>query len=99
MRGVQTDPEGVELAALDRLLPLAGKRLLEIGCGDGRLTASLAERARSVVALDPDRRAVGEARLTLPRRLRKRVRFEVGRAESLPYADGAFDAVLFSWSL
>lgn len=99
MRGVKTDPEGVELAALDRLLPLAGKRLLEIGCGDGRLTWSLAERAASVVALDPDRRAIAEARHTLPARLRRRVQFEVGQAESLPYTDGAFDAVLFSWSM
>lgn len=93
------DPEGVELATLDRLLPLTGKRLLEIGCGDGRLTRTLAERAASVVAIDPNRRAVAKARRTLPVRRRARVRFDVGRAESLPYSDGAFDAVIFSWAL
>lgn len=93
------DPEGVELAALDRLLPLSGKRLLEIGCGDGRLTRALASRAARVVAMDPDRRAVAKARRTLPVRRRARVRFDVGRAESLPYPDGAFDAAIFSWSL
>jgi len=99
MRGVRMDPEGVELAALDRLLPLTDKRLLEIGCGDGRLTRALAERAASVVAIDPNRRAIAKARRTLPRGLRGRVRFDVGRAESLPYPDGAFDAVIFSWAL
>ena len=99
MRGVTMDPEGVELATLDRLLPLTGKRLLEIGCGDGRLTIAFAKRAASVVAIDPDRRAVAKARRTLPRGLRGRVRFDVGRAESLPYADGAFDAAIFSWAL
>jgi len=93
------DPEGVELAALDRLLPLTGKRLLEIGCGDGRLTGALAKRAASLVAMDPDRRGVAQARRSLPARLRGRVRFDVGRAESLPYPDGAFDAAIFSWSL
>jgi ubiquinone/menaquinone biosynthesis C-methylase UbiE len=99
MRGIKMDPEGVELATLDRLLPLSGKRLLEVGCGDGRLTWALAERAADVVAMDPDRRAIAAARRALPRRLRKRVRFDVGQAESLPYPDGAFDAVVFSWSL
>ena len=99
MRGIRMDPEGVELAALDRLLPLSGKRLLEIGCGDGRLTRALAERAASVVAIDPNRRAIVKARRTLPVRRRAHVRFDVGRAESLPYADGAFDAAIFSWAL
>src|SRR3972149_303584 len=70
MRGVQTDPEGVELTVFDRLFPLAGKRLLEIGCGDGRLTASLAERARGGGALDPDRRGGGGGRA--PRRRGRR---------------------------
>jgi ubiquinone/menaquinone biosynthesis C-methylase UbiE len=99
MRGIRMDPEGVELVTLDRLLPLTGRRLLEIGCGDGRLTAALATRAASVVAIDPDRQAVARARRVLPRHLRGRVRFDAGHAERLPYADGAFDAAIFSWSL
>jgi ubiquinone/menaquinone biosynthesis C-methylase UbiE len=99
MLGIKMDPEGVELAVLDRLLPLKGRRLLEIGCGDGRLTWALAERAAAVVAIDPDGRAVARARRTLPRRVRGRVRFEVGHAETLPYPDGAFDTAIFSWSL
>ncbi len=99
VRGMSVDPEGVELTVIHKMFPPAGKRLLEIGCGDGRLTQGLAERAASVVAIDPDRRAVARARRTLARHLRGRVRFDVGRAESLPYADGTFDAAIFSWSL
>jgi hypothetical protein len=32
------DPEGVEPRALARLAPVDGLRVLELGCGDGRLT-------------------------------------------------------------
>jgi len=99
MRGATTDPEGTELATLDRLASLTGKRVLEIGCGSGRLTWRLAERARSVVAIDPDRQEIARARRALPTRLKDRVRFEAGRGESLPFPDGEFDVVVFSWSL
>lgn len=99
MRGATTDPEGTELATLDRLVSLTGKRVLEVGCGSGRLTWSLAERARSVVAIDPDRLEIAKARRAMSRRLKNRVRFEVGQGESLPFPDEEFDAVVFSWSL
>lgn len=99
MRDVRMDPEGTELATLDRLISLTGKRVLEIGCGDGRLTWALAQRARGVVAIDPDRRAIASARRALTRERKGRIRFEVGRGESLAFPDGAFEVVLFSRSL
>ncbi len=99
MRGVQKDPEGRELAALDRLVSLAGMRVLEIGCGDGRLTWSLAERASRVLAIDPDRQAIAEARRALPKQLKDHVHFDVGQAETYPFADGGFEVAVLSWSL
>lgn len=99
MRGAQMDPEGTELATLDRLVSFSDKRVLEIGCGDGRLTSSLAERARQVLAIDPDRHAVGRARRAVPRHLKDRVRFEVGQGESHELPAEGFDVALFSWSL
>lgn len=99
MRGARMDPEGTELATLDRLVSFSGRRVLEIGCGDGRLTVSLAERARHVLAIDPDGRAIGRARRAVPRHLKDRVRFEVGQAESHELPAEGFDVALFSWSL
>ncbi len=99
MRGVRLDPKGSELAALDRSVSLRGKRVIEIGCGDGRLTWALAERAREVVAIDPKPHDVRAARRATPERLKGRVRFYVVRAENLPLHDGEFDAAVFSWSL
>src|SRR5688500_14992246 len=43
-------------------IPFAGARLLEVGCGDGRLAAWLAEDGFSVVALDEDESLCATAR-------------------------------------
>jgi 16S rRNA A1518/A1519 N6-dimethyltransferase RsmA/KsgA/DIM1 with predicted DNA glycosylase/AP lyase activity len=52
---IRHDPERVEVLALDTMLPdLARCRVLEVGCGDGRLTRRYAHRAGSVLAIDPD---------------------------------------------
>jgi len=50
------------LAALRRLADFSGARVVEIGCGDGRLTLGVAEQAASVFASDPDEEAVARAR-------------------------------------
>ena len=48
---VRIDPEQNERAALTHIgAHFDGARVLEIGCGDGRLTKTFADRARSVVA-------------------------------------------------
>lgn len=49
------DPEEHETAALLHIVPsIVGARVLEIGCGDGRLTERYAHSARSIIAVDPD---------------------------------------------
>jgi ribosomal protein L11 methylase PrmA len=52
------DPEGAHLAALRRLGAFVGRRVLEFGCGDGRLTLGIAPAAESVFAFDADAEAV-----------------------------------------
>jgi SAM-dependent methyltransferase len=67
---------------------LSGRRVLDVGCGTGRLAAALAERAGSLVCgLDasPQMVAVARRTATVP------VRWEVGRAESLPFDDRSFE--------
>jgi 2-polyprenyl-3-methyl-5-hydroxy-6-metoxy-1,4-benzoquinol methylase len=93
------DPEGAHLAALRRLADFNGQRVLEVGCGDGRLTVGLAADGATVLAFDPDAESVAEARRSLPTELVDRVRYLVASAQELEIAPGEFDLVVFSWSL
>jgi 2-polyprenyl-6-hydroxyphenyl methylase / 3-demethylubiquinone-9 3-methyltransferase len=75
-----------------------GARVLEVGCGDGRLTWAYAPRATSVFGLDPDEESIAVARSDTPPELADRVRFEVGTAENLSKT-AAFEVAFLSWSL
>jgi SAM-dependent methyltransferase len=68
-----------------------GMRVLDVGCGPGALTAALVERLgpANVSAADPSEPFVEACRSRLPA-----VEVVVAAAESLPFADGAFDATL-----
>jgi ubiquinone/menaquinone biosynthesis C-methylase UbiE len=93
------DPEGAHLAALLRLGDFGGRRVLELGCGDGRLTLGIASDAASVLAFDPDREAVERARQSLPAELAERVAYRVASGTEIELEPQSFDLVVFSWSL
>ncbi|MEX2645089.1 MAG: class I SAM-dependent methyltransferase [Gaiellaceae bacterium] len=93
------DPEGAHLAALRRLGDFRGRRVLELGCGDGRLTVGIAAEAAHVLAFDPDSDAVERARTSLPAELAERVTYRVASGKEIEIEPHAFDLVVFSWSL
>jgi len=70
-----------------------GNGWLDVGCGTGALGASILDQAapREVVGIDPSPGFIAYAREHLPD---PRARFEVGNAQALPYADGAFDTTV-----
>lgn len=96
---LRIDPEQNEVRALKQVAHWSGQRVLEIGCGDGRLTQRLARLGAQVLAIDPDATLIRAARKRLPKRLAPQVRFQVGRAGRLEFAQGSFDLVVFSWVL
>ena len=98
MSRISVDP-GRELAALAVVGGLDGARVLEVGCGDGRLTFAYASRARSVLAIDPDKGRIAAARRRLSRELEGSVRFEIADVVDLQQPPAAFDAVFLSHSL
>ena len=93
------DPEGVETRLLHDLVVFRGKAVLEIGCGDGRITWRYADAAASVLAFDPDEPLIAAAREETPERLKAKVAFRVAGMMDIDLADAAFDVGLFSWSM
>lgn len=91
------DPEGHEIAALLPCFPCVSPcRVVEIGCGDGRLTRRYADRATSVLAIDPDEGAIATFRTGGTGANVDARALPVDRLE-LP--DASADVVLLSWSL
>ncbi len=69
-----------------------GDRVLDVACGTGALTCAAARRTGgdgSVVGVD-----INEAMLAVARRKPQAVQWHHGEAESLPFPDGSFDAVV-----
>jgi ubiquinone/menaquinone biosynthesis C-methylase UbiE len=94
------DPEGHETAALDRILPsLDARHVLEVGCGDGRVTRRYAARAGAVLAIDPDAAAIAALEDAMPPEWSGRVQLRTGTLETLGTPEPQFDVVLLSWSL
>jgi 2-polyprenyl-3-methyl-5-hydroxy-6-metoxy-1,4-benzoquinol methylase len=93
------DPAGIETGAIDSLVELDGARVLEVGCGDGRLTTFAADRAALVYAFDPNGERVEEARSSLTAEQARSVRFGVHAVEALDVGRERFDVALCGWSL
>jgi ubiquinone/menaquinone biosynthesis C-methylase UbiE len=93
------DPEQNEPEYLGRIEKLSGARVIEIGCGNGRLTWRYVSLVDSVIGIDPETDALKEAIDSKP--LEGSLRFGAVRAlaERLPLKAESFDVALFSWSL
>jgi 2-polyprenyl-3-methyl-5-hydroxy-6-metoxy-1,4-benzoquinol methylase len=98
---IRIDPENNETHALLALANLSGKHVLEIGCGDGRLTWRYADTAAHVTAIEPSVEQIGLAKETLPNNLKGRVEFHVAVLEEFAAnsAPSVFDLVILSYSL
>jgi ubiquinone/menaquinone biosynthesis C-methylase UbiE len=69
---------------------LRGRRVLDVGCGTGRLGVALAERGAKVWGVDPSEEMLAQARLAAG----KKVGLKRGSAEALPFKDAWFDRVV-----
>ena len=80
------------VAAVD---PRPGQRVLDVATGTGLVAAALLERGAVVVGLDQSEDMLGVAR----ERLGDRATLVRGEAEQLPFGDGEFDALTFTYLL
>lgn len=87
--------EAMALEVLALLVLKGSERVLDIGCGDGRITAEIANRVPrgSVVGIDPSRDMISFAASRFTPSTRPNLRFEVADARDLPFS-GEFDLVV-----
>jgi demethylmenaquinone methyltransferase/2-methoxy-6-polyprenyl-1,4-benzoquinol methylase len=89
-------------AMVQAVAPRAQDRVLDVATGTGMVAAGLVARGGcSVVGLDqsPEMLAAARARLAARPELGERVELVEGQAEKLPFADGSFDALTFTYLL
>jgi demethylmenaquinone methyltransferase/2-methoxy-6-polyprenyl-1,4-benzoquinol methylase len=86
-------------ALVDRIAPQQGDRILDVATGTGMVAAELRARADcTVVGLDQSPQMLAAARARFVGE-GTRVELVEGEAESLPFADGSFDALTFTYLL
>jgi ubiquinone/menaquinone biosynthesis C-methylase UbiE len=95
---IQIDPEGIEPKYLNQFAELGGRRVLEIGCGDGRLTWLYARRAGRVAGIDLHADDLRVALIERPADLVGAVHFARADALHLPFSGRSFDLAIFAWS-
>lgn len=70
-------------------IPIAGKTVLDVGCGEAETFALPEYRGADLYGVDVDRRAIAKAQAAFPR-----ATFRIAPAEKLPFADNTFDSVI-----
>jgi ubiquinone/menaquinone biosynthesis C-methylase UbiE len=79
---------------LDEVKVSGGDRVLDVGTGPGLVAAMAAERGANPVGLDFSETMLAEAR-----RVHPEIEFRAGSAETLPFREGEFDAVVGNFVL
>jgi len=93
------DAAGRLAPAIQKLVPLAGVRVAEVGCGTGRLTSLLLEAGATVDAVEPaaDMRRVCRARLEAQGFEQERWSVSAGEGARLPWAEGWAELAIAGW--
>jgi ubiquinone/menaquinone biosynthesis C-methylase UbiE len=95
---IRTKPDWDRRAVDDLrgLIPATG-RVLDVGCGYGRIAVPLAELGYDVTGIDIAPNLIRSARRRAAER-GLRARFDEGSMTAMPYGDATFDIVISVWS-
>lgn len=92
--GEAIDPERRVLAALERIVPLSGKRIADVGTGIGHYPMLLARRTGRTYGIESEASLLVEARRRVAEAHQPNIRIVEGDPARLPLRDGAVDVVL-----
>ena len=95
---IQKDAENNEKKYLHKFADLNGKRVLEIGCGEGRLTWKYASASSLTIGLDTDHDALRVAVIDTPHDTNHKTAFARAQAEHIPFSKNKFDLAVLAWS-
>jgi ubiquinone/menaquinone biosynthesis C-methylase UbiE len=95
---VQKDPEGTEIHQLVESAVFMDQNVLEIGCGEGRLTWRVGPLTGHLTGIDTEADALRVAAVECPVELRETVKFVRASAINLPFPKETFDIAILSWS-
>jgi SAM-dependent methyltransferase len=94
--GRAIDPERKVLAALERIVPLGGRRIADVGTGIGHYPMLLARRTGRTYGFESDPELLAEARRRASASHQPNLRIVEGKPTALPLRDAAVDIVLTS---
>jgi ubiquinone/menaquinone biosynthesis C-methylase UbiE len=93
------DPEETEIGVIHELVDFSGAHVLEVGCGDGRLTWRYAQETASVLAMDVNGEKIERAAKGTPPALRSKVEFVLADVSTVELPAEAYDVAILSHSL
>jgi SAM-dependent methyltransferase len=94
--GAAIDPDRKVVGALEKIVPLSGKRIADVGTGIGHYPMLLARRTGRTYGVESDPALLAEARRRAVGSHQPNIRIVEGSSTSLPLRDGAVDVVLTS---
>ena len=96
---LQKDPQRNESKYLHKFADFTNKRVLEVGCGEGRMTWQYAKGTQMTIGIDLDTDSLRIAKVDQPSELENKVHFSCAASEYLPFSKETFDIAILAWSL
>lgn len=94
---LQIDPEHTETKYIHQFADFTDKRVLEVGCGDGRLTWRYATSTKFTAGIDLNAEELRVATIDRPSDLP--VSFVRADSIHIPFSKEKFDIAILAWSL
>jgi ubiquinone/menaquinone biosynthesis C-methylase UbiE len=93
------DPERNESKYLHKFADFTNQRVLEVGCGEGRMTWQYSKGTQMTIGIDSDAVSLRMSKVDRPHDLANKVHFSCAASEYLPFSKEIFGIAILAWSL